>query len=66
MIKTSFSLWKYMFEKRYKQRTGISWQDGGGDDEEAERYFDQNFTPEEAVQHQMDKYDLDDLTTTWG
>ncbi len=66
MAKLSFSLWKYMFLHKYVERTGISWEDGGGDDEEMERYFDGNFTPSDAVQHQMDKYDLEDLTTTWG
>lgn len=62
MITTSFSLWKYMFKSRYLERVGISWEDGGGDDEEMERYFDANFSPGDAVQHQMDKYDLDDLS----
>ena len=61
MIKPSMSIWKYMFEKKYEERTGLSWQDGGGDDEEMERYYDNNFTPNDAVQHQMDKYDLDDV-----
>jgi hypothetical protein len=58
-IRPSLSLWRYMFVNKYAQLTGMSWEDGGGDDEEIEKYFDLNFTPAEAVEDQICKYDLD-------
>lgn len=55
----SYKLWKYMFEKSYEKLTGMTWEDGGGDDEEMKKYFDWNYTPADAVQDQIRKYDLE-------
>jgi hypothetical protein len=60
-VKLSLPLWKYMFEHRYAKCVGISWASGGGDDEEAEKYYDLGYKPAEAVLDQMRKYNLKDV-----
>ena len=55
--------WLINFKTEYKRRVGITYEDGGGDDEDAMRWYPLPFA--EAVQQEMDKYDLDDITKTW-
>jgi len=53
--------WLSAFKAEYLRRTGITWEDGGHEDEDAKRYWPES-TPEEAVLHQIEKYDLTDIT----
>lgn len=59
------SEWLAAFKAEYLRRTGITWEDGGQTDEDAiDRYFPDDVT--ESVLHQIEKYDLTDITTeTW-
>lgn len=54
--------WVAEFCAEYQRRVGITIEDAGSSSEEiAERYWP-GFTPLEAVLHQIDKYDLMDIT----
>lgn len=57
--------WMQVFKAEYLRRTGITWEDGGGTEEEAlDRYYPHD-CPLDAVMHNMDKYGLDDITDPW-
>lgn len=54
--------WIVAFCSEYLRRTGITVQDGGQSPEEvADRYWP-GTCPVDAVLHQIEKYDLDDIT----
>lgn len=58
--------WLVKFKAEYLRRTGITFENGGGTNEEAiSRYFP-NYDPVDAVLHQIEKYGLDDITDNFG
>ena len=56
--------WLKVFNTEFLRRTGITFKDGGGTDEQALRYWPRN-SPLDAVLHQIEKYELVDMTDPW-
>jgi len=56
--------WLLVFKAEFRRRTGISIEDAGMDNEQAQQYWPQT-APLEAVFHQIEKYNLTDLTDSW-
>ena len=53
--------WLDMFLREYLKRTGITYGEGGGiNDEAVEKYFESH-SPTEAVSHEIIKYDLEEI-----
>jgi len=53
--------WEGEFFEEYKRRVGISYRDAGGDVAEAFDRYNVNMSPSEAVTHEIEQYDLEDL-----
>lgn len=52
--------WFNNLDAEYRRRTGMTRDDAGFDDEVAIGYFEDGWTPTQAVDHQIEKYDLED------
>lgn len=56
--------WLAAFKAEFLRKTGITWEDSGAEDSDAiERYYPDDV--KESVLHNMEKYDLDDVTQGW-
>jgi hypothetical protein len=55
--------WLRRFKSEYRRRTGMTWEDSGSTDEDALSYHP-SFSPLSAVLHQIEKYDLIDITVS--
>lgn len=53
--------WLKKFKDEYKRRVGITMEDGGLDAEDVYRIYGDG-TPQKAVDDQIERYDLDDVT----
>lgn len=49
------------FLAEYARRTRISFEEGGGSDDEIERYFDSGYSPSQAVSAEIQRYGLADF-----
>ena len=58
-IWSRYSQWFEEFTAEYLKQVGITWHDGGGDWQTAKSYFDNGWTVEKAVTHQIEKYNLE-------
>ena len=56
-----FNCWVEKLDSEMQRRVGCMWLDLCGEDEPIEGYYDAGFTPEAAVTHWIEKYDLTDL-----
>jgi len=63
--KQSLSVWRKQFAAEYLCRVGITIEDGGADGV-VENYFSDSFTPAEAVEREIEKYDLADMSNMFG
>ena len=60
-----FSDWHEAMNREGDRRFAITWEDGGGTEEELKKLYDNGDTVQEVCNWWCEKYDLDDLTTTW-
>ena len=56
--------WLVAFKAEFLRRTGITWNEGAGNEDEdaIERYFPEDVS--DAVGHYIEKYDMADITET--
>jgi hypothetical protein len=60
VAKTSaFNTWVLRFDTELRNRTCLSWIDACGDPEPLDSYYQASYTPEQAVSHFINKFNLD-------
>lgn len=60
-VENRYAEWKSAVDSRFKVKTGNSWDDLCGDEEPLRDAYGNGLSPEEFVEHWMDKYDLEPI-----